>query len=94
MVEDYRLHDRDAELAEDGVQQINGILNFVSYFVGAILAVAATIGSANALYALVDSRRRELATLRAIGFSGAPVIAATLLEAILYWASVGRFAWG
>jgi putative ABC transport system permease protein len=75
--------EREAALAEADVQQISGILNFVSYFVGAILAVAATVGAANSLYALVDSRRRELATLRAIGFSGAPVMASTLVEAIL-----------
>jgi putative ABC transport system permease protein len=75
--------EHEAELAEAAVQQVNGILNFVSYFVGAILAVAATIGAANSLYALVDSRQRELATLRAVGFSGAPVMASTLSEAIL-----------
>ena len=75
--------EHEADLAEAGVQRVNGILNFVSYFVGTILAVAATIGAANSLYALVDSRRRELATLRAVGFSGAPVVAATLSEAIL-----------
>jgi putative ABC transport system permease protein len=75
--------EHEAQLAEDDVQQVNGILNFVSYFVGAILAVAATIGAANTLYAIVDSRRRELATLRAIGFGEAPVIAATLSEAII-----------
>jgi putative ABC transport system permease protein len=73
----------EAELAEADEQQINGLLNFVSYFVGAILAVAATIGAANSLYALVDSRRRQHATLRAIGFTSAPIIAATLSEAIL-----------
>jgi len=75
--------EHEADLADAGVQQVKGILNFVSYFVGAILAVAATIGAANSLYALIDSRRRELATLRAIGFSGAAVMASTLLEAIL-----------
>ena len=75
--------EHEAELAEQGVEQVNGILNFVSYFVGVILAVAATIGAANSLYALVDSRRRELATLRAVGFSGVPVMASTLFEAIL-----------
>ncbi len=73
----------EAELAAQNAQQVNGILNFVSYFVGAILALAATIGAANSLYAVVDSRRRELATLRAMGFSSGPVIAATLLEAVL-----------
>ena len=47
--------EHEAELAEAAVHRVNGILNFVSYFVGAILAVAATIGAANSLYALVDS---------------------------------------
>jgi hypothetical protein len=56
--------EHEADLAEAGVQRVNGILDFVSYFVGAILAVAATIGAANSLYALVDSRRA--ATLRAV----------------------------
>lgn len=74
---------REAELAEAGMEQVDGILNFISYFVGIILAIAATIGAANSLYAVVDSRRRELATLRAVGFSGAPVVLATLCEAIV-----------
>lgn len=75
--------EHEADLAEADLRHVSGILNFVSYFVGAILAVAATIGAANSLYALVDSRRRELATLRALGFSGASVVASTLTEAIL-----------
>ena len=65
------------------MQQFNGILNFVSYFVGGIMALAATIGAANSLYAIVDGRRRELATLRAIGFNSAPIIASLLSESIL-----------
>ena len=75
--------EHEAELAEATEQQVNGLLNFVSYFVAAVLAVAATIGAANSLYALVDSRRRQHATLLAIGFTGAPIIASTLSEAIL-----------
>ena len=74
---------REAELVAERMRQLNGILNFAAYFVATILAVAATIGSANALYAVVDSRRRELATLRAVGFNGLAVVASTLLEAIL-----------
>ena len=70
-------------MAEENRQQVNGMLNFVSYFVGSIVALAATIGAANSLYAVVDSRRRELATLRAIGFSSSSVIASTLAQAIL-----------
>ncbi len=74
---------REAELVAEGMEQLNGILNFVAYFVGAILAIAATIGAANSLYAVVDGRRRELATLRAVGFSGLPVMASLLSEAML-----------
>jgi putative ABC transport system permease protein len=73
----------EAEIFEQYTQQINGMLNFVSYFVGAIMALAATIGAANSLYAIVDSRRRELAVLRAIGFNSAPIMASVVLESIL-----------
>jgi putative ABC transport system permease protein len=73
----------ESQVIEESMQQLNGILNFVSYFVGTIMATAATIGAANSLYAIVDSRRRELATLRAIGFSGTPIVASILSESIL-----------
>ena len=73
----------EAEIFEQNMQQVNGILNFVSYFVGAIMAIAATIGAANSLYAIVDGRRRELATLRAVGFNSTPIIASIVSESIL-----------
>ena len=47
------------------------------------MALAATIGAANSLYAIVDGRRRELAILRAVGFNSAPIIASVLTESIL-----------
>jgi putative ABC transport system permease protein len=75
--------EREAALAKADFAPVNGILDFVSYFIGTILAVAATIGAANSLYAVVDGRRRELATVRAVGFRGVPVIIATLIEAVL-----------
>jgi len=68
---------------EDDFKQFNGLLNFVSYFIGAIMAVGATFGAVNSLYSIVDARRRELATLRAIGFRGGAIVTATLVESIL-----------
>ncbi len=73
----------EAEIFEQNMQQVNGILNFISYFVGSIMALAATIGAANSLYAIVDGRRRELAILRAVGFNSAPIIASVVSESIL-----------
>jgi putative ABC transport system permease protein len=62
---------------------INTVLDFVSYFVGAIMALGGTLGAVNSLYAIVDSRRRELATLRAIGFGPGPIVVSTLCESML-----------
>ena len=74
---------REAAVIEDSMKRFNGILNFVSYFIGAIMAVAATFGAANSLYAIVDSRRRELATLCALGFTPGPLITAIVAESTL-----------
>jgi len=74
---------REEELVASFTQQLIGMLKFVSYFVGTIIAVAATIGAANSLYAIVDGRRRELATLRALGFNASPIVASILSESIL-----------
>lgn len=73
----------EAQVREEQTRQVNGILNFVSYFVGSIMALAATIGAANSMYAIVDGRRRELATLRALGFDSVAIVASMLLESIV-----------
>jgi len=71
------------EQVEADMKQFNGLLNFVSYFIGSIMAIGATFGAVNSLYSIVDARRRELATLRAIGFGSGAVVAATLAESVL-----------
>ena len=71
------------EAVEEGIRGLNGLLNFAAYFVGSIMAVGATLGAVNSLYAIVDSRRREIATLRAIGFGSAAIGASILCESIL-----------
>lgn len=72
-----------AESNLDDMKPITRLLDFVSYFVGAVMAAGATIGAVNALYVLVDQRRREMATLRAIGFGGGPIVLAVLVESML-----------
>ena len=77
----------DAERQRTAMAQtfkgLNMLLDFVSYFVGTIMAIGGTLGAVNSLYAIVDSRRRELATLRAIGFRPGTVVASTLCESML-----------
>jgi putative ABC transport system permease protein len=74
---------REREAAELRFKQLNALLNFVSYFVGSIMAIGATLGAINSLYSMVNSRRRELATLRAIGFGSGAIVVSILCESIL-----------
>ena len=75
------MHEREA--VERRFRQLNALLNFVSYFVGSIMAIGATLGAVNSLYSMVDSRRRELATLRALGFLPAAIVFSILGESVL-----------
>jgi len=74
---------RESQVIEEQYERFNGILFFTSYFVGTVMALGATLGAANSLYAIVDARRRELATLRAVGFRSGPIVASMLFEAEL-----------
>ena len=51
--------------------------------VGLIMAIGALFGALNTMFAAVASRAREIATLRAIGFRGLPVVVAVMLETML-----------
>jgi putative ABC transport system permease protein len=77
----------DAELQRtvvaDDFKQLNAVLDFASYFVGTIMAIGGMLGAVNSLYAIVDSRRRELATLRAFGFRPSTLVASALCESML-----------
>lgn len=67
-------------------QQSEGItraIRVLGITVGVIMAVGAIFGALNTMYAAVATRAREIATLRAIGFRGLPVIVSVLIETML-----------
>jgi putative ABC transport system permease protein len=73
---------RFATYVNDQLKQLTSVLNFVGYFVGGVMAVGAIIGALNTMYSAVDSRAREIATLRAIGFGGGAVVVSVMLESL------------
>jgi putative ABC transport system permease protein len=73
----------EAQQFEESFGQLNSLLSFIAYFIGGVMASGAVCGALNSVYASIDSRRREIATLRAIGFSGAPLITSILIESML-----------
>jgi putative ABC transport system permease protein len=68
---------------QDNFGQLNALLNFVAYFVGTVMASGAVFGALNSLYGSVDARRREIATLRAIGFNSGPITVSVLVEGMV-----------
>ncbi len=58
-------------------------LRIIGITVGAIMAIGAMFGALNTMFAAVAARAREIATLRAIGFTGLPVVVAVMLETML-----------
>ncbi len=64
-------------------QQLTTLIETFGYGVAAIMAVGAIFAALNTMYSAVSTRTVEIATLRALGFSGTPVVASVVLEALL-----------
>jgi len=62
---------------------LNTLIKVLGTVIGAIMAVGAVFGALNTMYAAVATRAREIATMRAIGFRGLPVVTAIMLETML-----------
>ena len=75
-------------------ESIAQIVGIVGTTIGAIMALGAIFGALNTTYAAVADRSREIATLRAIGFHGGPVIVSVLLETLLLAALGGAVGAG
>lgn len=58
-------------------------IHIVGLTVGIIMAIGAIFGALNCMFAAVAARAREIATLRAIGFRGVPVVVSVMLETML-----------
>ena len=71
------------EAAEDIIKSRRKLLDFISFFLGGLMGLGAACGALASLYASVDARKVEIATLRAIGFGGLPVVGSVLLEGLI-----------
>jgi ABC-type lipoprotein release transport system permease subunit len=59
------------------------LLQFIGFFVAVVMAVGAGFAATNTMYAAVSRRAREIATMRAIGFSRGAILLSFLLESIV-----------
>ena len=59
------------------------LITVLGGLVAAIMAIGAVFGALNTMYSAVSERGREIATMRAVGFSGSAVVFSFLVEALL-----------
>jgi putative ABC transport system permease protein len=78
-VDVMRLPDWNAMTSAD----TSAFFHLAIYGIGVILAIGALFGCFNTMYAAVESRSNEIATLRALGYGGFAIAVSILLEAAI-----------
>ena len=58
-------------------------IKFLAYLVGVFMAIGASFGAMNTMYAQVTARTREIGTLRALGYSRRSVLVSFVLESLM-----------
>jgi putative ABC transport system permease protein len=64
-------------------EQFRRTIGILAGVVTSIMALGAMFAALNTMYAAVGTRAREIATLRAIGFGGTPVVISVMMESLL-----------
>jgi len=73
----------------DQQKLMSTIINYVGWTLAVMMGIAALFAALNTLYNAVANRVREIATLRALGFGGFPVVVSVLVEAMILGAVGG-----
>jgi len=74
---------RESEYYAEQSQLIVNLITTLGTLVAGLMGIGAVFGAVNTMYSAVASRTREIATLRALGFRGGPVVVSVLAEAIV-----------
>ena len=74
---------REPEYYAKQAKVLSWLIEVLGYTVAVFMAIGATFGALNCMYTAIASRQVEIATLRAIGFGGLPVVVSVMIEALL-----------
>lgn len=74
---------RESEYYAEQSQMVVNLITTLGTLVASLMGIGAIFGAVNTMYSAVASRTREIATLRALGFRGGPVVVSVLTEALL-----------
>jgi putative ABC transport system permease protein len=79
----------EREFYVDQQKLMSAIINNVGWALAIMMGIAALFAALNTLFNAVAQRVREIATLRALGFGGFPVVISVLVEALILGAVGG-----
>lgn len=85
---------RQSDYYADQATSVTKLITTLGFLIAGLMALGAVFGALNTMYSAVTARRREIATLRALGFGGGPVVAAVLFEALVLALAGGLFGGG
>ncbi len=63
---------------------IEAFISVVGWIIVAMMSAGAVFAALNTMYAAVSSRSREIATLRALGFSRLPIVISVMIESLVF----------
>jgi putative ABC transport system permease protein len=64
-------------------QSLTTMITVLGTLVALVMAVGAVFGALNTMYSAISERKREIATMRALGFGGASVVISFVCESLL-----------
>lgn len=85
--------DRESTFFAKESSGLNSVITIAGGLIALLMGIGAVFGALNTMYATVSARTREIATLRALGFSRSPVVLSVVVEA-LFLGAVGGIAGG
>jgi putative ABC transport system permease protein len=81
---------REPDYFSEASRPMASLLKIIASTIGVIMGLGAVFAAINTMYSAVSARSTEIATLRAIGYDGAPVVVSVLVESLLL-ALLGAF---
>jgi putative ABC transport system permease protein len=74
---------RQSEYYAAQSETLTRLITTLGVLIAGLMAVGAVFGALNTMYSAVAARTREIATLRALGFGGAAVVVALMIESLV-----------
>jgi putative ABC transport system permease protein len=74
---------REQEYYAGQSQMLSGTIETIGGIIGVLMGIGALFVAIITMYSAVASRTREIATLRALGFRGGPVVISVLIESMM-----------